>query len=472
MPSLRLLVWSLTLMAGFGLTAQDHSKFDFLQQYLNRDEYRIEGSIHHWKVHFSTEADFEFAKIYDIGYFDDAQFDSSAIFRKAVFNEVVYFRGAQFDSMAAFRGAEFQLLANFHRSKFNYWAEFDYARFGYIAYFPEARFMDQSSFTNVVFGSRVDFRYARFKKVHFSLTEFHGTTRFSYAVFMENTYFNGAIFSKDISFEYSRFRSDLSFANAQFDGNASFRNVELPEILSFESVKTATTIDLTAARLDSTLQAEGRFCRIDLRDAPIEKFKLRYDKFRVYQPTSINQTEYERLTNVYEGLLKNFKDHGYRTSYETLDKEYQAFKDMQNPDATVWKRILNQANFYWNNYGYNKERIWLYTLGFFLFFYLINVFWLQRLATQVFPIAAISDRMTTNVYLQSYALRKLHMFLWYRCTYAFYYTALIFFGLKVSTDQLNFDRPLSVFYIFLQYTLGLICLGYLANFIIASGVIG
>ena len=76
MPSLRLLVWSLTLMAGFGLTAQDHSKFDFLQQYLNRDEYRIEGSIHHWKVHFSTEADFEFAKVYDIAYFDDAQFDS------------------------------------------------------------------------------------------------------------------------------------------------------------------------------------------------------------------------------------------------------------------------------------------------------------------------------------------------------------------------------------------------------------
>ncbi len=48
-----------------------------------------------------------------------------------------------------------------------------------------------------------------------------------------------------------------------------------------------------------------------------------------------------------------------------------------------------------------------------------------------------------------------------------YYTGLIFFGLKVEIERLNYTNFLALFYFFSIYTSGLICLGFIANIIIS-----
>jgi hypothetical protein len=49
---------------------------------------------------------------------------------------------------------------------------------------------------------------------------------------------------------------------------------------------------------------------------------------------------------------------------------------------------------------------------------------------------------------------------------SFFYTSLIFFGLKMSVDRINFDRWGYALLLIFEYSFGLICLAYLVNFII------
>ena len=57
---------------------------------------------------------------------------------------------------------------------------------------------------------------------------------------------------------------------------------------------------------------------------------------------------------------------------------------------------------------------------------------------------------------------------------AFFYTGLIFFGLKFTTENLKYKENLigwrffNLVYFFVIYISGLVCLGYLANFILST----
>ena len=290
-----------------------------------------------------------------------------------------------------------------------------------------------------------------------------------------------AIFDSEANFESAHFDSVVDFSKAKFN-YLNLDDITLPDFLLFEGISTEKIIDLTKSKLGRGKQ----ICYINLFDAPIEKIKMRYDNFRVYKPNdfkvkhhlnpeNLNQTfVYEKLTNVYEGLLKNFKDHGYLVSYETLDKEYQEFKFTENPDDLYVGKLLNFINKYWNDYGYDKTRIWLITLLSFIFFAVINWFRFPHLITKVYSIAALKEIFlkykTHHEYKakhSKYPSINVRMPL-----LAVYYTALIFFGFKLNIEKLNFRQPVSVFYIFLQFTIGLICLAYLANFVISSTLIG
>lgn len=305
-------------------------------------------------------------------------------------------------------------------------------------------------------------------------------------------------FGSEANFFNAEFHSEANFFGAKFDslanfGNAKFKkliltNCILPELLIFEGISTNEIIDLTTTYSPNIkysietyehISTDGpKICRINLIDAPIEKFKIRYDKFRVYKPDHIPPEMYEKLTNVYEGLLKNFKDHGYLTSYETLDKEYQEFKFTKKPKRNFLERTagtsLNWLNKNWNDYGYDKVRIWYITGLFFIIFAFINWLRFPHLISKVYSISTIKEVFDENKNFKrqwadhgEYSIVNFHI-----PFSAIYYTALIFFGFKLSIEKMNFRYPFSVFYIFLQFTIGLICLAYLANFVISSTLIG
>ena len=418
MHSIRGLLITTLLIARLGASAQEGSQFDFLKSFPQSGDYRIEKAEHFPEqaaIHFLNEADFY-----------RAQFESKA-----------NFFAAQFDGEADFLNAQFDGKANFSITKFEGDADF-------------------------------------------SITKFEGETSFFFATFEGHADFKRAEFEDRADFSVAEFRDEADFSNAAFKGRVSFFGTILPDTLIFESVKTSSLIDLTGTRLDSAKHANGRFCFIDLRDAPIEKFKLRYDKFRVYWPAIIYPVEYERLTYVYEGLLKNFKEHGYLTSYATLDLEYQAFRDLQNPNATYWKNLVNHANRHWNNYGYNKERIWLWTLLLLAISTLANWLAFPYMVREVYPVSTIDAALFQGKPWKRNQFRgwavpgtkgKVRLNVKH-FKLAFFYTTLIFFGLKISTERINYRKTAGVVLLYLEYVAGLICLGYLANFIISSGLIG
>ncbi|MEL6558538.1 MAG: hypothetical protein AAFQ94_10155, partial [Bacteroidota bacterium] len=257
------------------------------------------------------------------------------------------------------------------------------------------------------------------------------------------------------------------FHNCKFTSNVDFDDSTLPDTIVFSKIKSTETIDLTNTKLDSTKTVNGQKCLINLINAPIEKFNFTYDNFRIYKPDTIPSILlYQQLNSVYEQLLKNFKNRGYTSSYKILDLEHQRFKTFQNPNLSTTELLIRKFLFYvnklWHNHGYNKERIWGYTVIFLLLFSLLNLIFFPFLINEVYDIKQIRNSAPIDFFNSP---------VW-RFKSAFFYTAIIFFGLKMSIGNINFKNGFGVFYIFFQYVVGLICLAYLINFIISSNLIG
>ena len=53
-----------------------------------------------------------------------------------------------------------------------------------------------------------------------------------------------------------------------------------------------------------------------------------------------------------------------------------------------------------------------------------------------------------------------------RLWYAFVYSANIFFRLTLKVEDLQYNRIWATLYVMIMYTLGLVCLAYMANFVL------
>lgn len=430
---------------------------DFGRQDFNEDK--------DWEsVVFELPTSFMSTNFQGPGAFDGARFESLVSFEDAAFHEATFFQGVVFDTMVIFRGAVFN-KANF---------------------FLSAKFHGPTSFAGARFKDKTDLIYTRYDTlVSFEAASFQAPVDFSNAIFHSNTAFNTTKFLSGVSFENVRFEGPMNwwgttfgdsvcFQSAHFGSEINFTKVTLPRYLSFQNIQTSDIIDLRGASLDSASLAHNALCYLNLVDAPINNFKLRYDNFRLAVPDSLGPKEFEDLTHIYEDLLKNFQDAGYLISYETLDKEYQEFKFTRDPKGTLTGPALNILNKYWSDYGYDKSRIWYYTIGFYLFFCLINWLTLPYLVHHVYPIEIIVERLRTNKKLRAFRLKngQYPRLNFHDPNLALFYTAFIFFGFKMSIENLNLGKPYIVYYIFVQYILGLVCLAYLANFVISSNLIG
>lgn len=99
------------------------------------------------------------------------------------------------------------------------------------------------------------------------------------------------------------------------------------------------------------------------------------------------------------------------------------------------------------------------------YFTFITYLLLEFLQQNIYPLEVIKKKEeSTNSYNHPYSpkFRKL----WY----SFVYTGTIFFGLTLKIDHFKFDpRPRNVigtFYLLFMYVLGILCLAYMANFVI------
>ena len=151
---------------------------------------------------------------------------------------------------------------------------------------------------------------------------------------------------------------------------------------------------------------------------------------------------------MFEGLLNNFNLHGKKRviADSTLNIKFQILSKMvDGPSYWIYRA--------WWNFGYDKEWVFLWTFFLALLFTTVNYFFLKKLNKFVFTIDKIPAAYDT--------LSK-HRKYWY----SFVYTSIIFFKVTLNTDNLKFDHIFGTIYVMIIYASGLVCLAYIANFII------
>lgn len=349
-----------------------------------------------------------------------------------------------FRSIATFNGIQFDSLINFTGAVFYENCQFTNAHFNNGAMFHQTVFEKDVDFVNVYIKGNIDFNAAIFK----------GYADFFYLQIPDpaHTY--------------------ISFCNASFYGEVNFDQINLPTILNFERMRSVKEIDLTKA----IPYRKGR-CQIWLTESDISKIKLNYEVFQLCFPP---QTRYEQKISTYEKLLKKFEDDGFKESYKQLDIEYKSFKNKEEGNY-----FLDFFLKKWWNYGYNKERVLYWSFGILFIFTLINIRYFDHLQNKVY-------KMNYNFYNKedfgvhrkrfgsSYDLifdspsklyKNFGVYLWYFISLRFInslmYTAILFFGLKLSLE--NFKKfSGGTLYVWFIYLTGLFCLGYIVNIIIVK----
>lgn len=315
---------------------------------------------------------------------------------------------------------------------------FDHCR-GYFKF-------DVTSFYRPAIFERSEFRDLEITDTHFS----------SMAIFDRDTLagtttFDHVVVKADLSFERVVFGDTVSFRNVVIgdDGKISFQRVTLPNVLDLShNGNLKGKIDLTGA-----IPQANQKCLLYIPGTEFSKVYLDYRNFKLLfadplaKDSVLNNDE---ISSLYEGLLKSFKDKGQLESYRLLDIEYQEFK---------WsKRHLSFLGFLsriWWNYGYTTELVFAWTLVLVIIFTGITFGWLRVLNEEVYKV----ENVSTARYL---SIRS-------RLWYAFVYTATVFFRLTLKTDKINFAKWIGVTYIFVVYIAGVICLAYMANFVLKAG---
>lgn len=306
------------------------------------------------------------------------------------------------------------------------------------------------------FAGTADLTYNRFLDTAvFTDATFLSSADFSHDTFNRAVYFDDVTFLKDAHFEYARFPHYAKFTNlvSTAGGTIRFDDATLPDTLDFsQNPALLGKIDLTTANFDDP---DPHY--LFLYNTDISKFKLDYFHFRLLVPDSTITPSldsiHQRITKdqkeaMYEALLANFKNNGQEESYKRLDIEYQQFK-WRSSGAPVVAWVLA----IWWNFGYSKGYVFIWIGVSLLVFSLINSGCLGMLNDHVYEVfkpGVVDGKARYG--------RKLWQSL--------IYTSNIFFRLTLDRDGMKFEKFWPTLYFFLIYVLGVLCLGYLANFVL------
>ncbi len=400
--------------------------------------------------------------------------------------------------MAQWRGHKFTDTANFSNRTFNK-CDFAKAKFLRGAYFYNDSLKAGGNFRDVTFDSDANFSNCIFfKNSQFLRDSFCKIANFDNATFLKDVYFfkahflKGAVFSsatfvRDVNFRFAQFKQKLDLSGIESDsGSFSFDRAELPDSIDLSNSLSINTIDLTLANLKDVAPTDRCFLaeyfepyvpnipkkdtalayiRINLYKADISKIKIDYLHFRLWLENTIakddkndptwfkkhpnsNTLSDDQIASVYESLLKNFKDNGQTESIKNLDIEYQYFKAKGS-----W---LFRLRDWWWRFGYEKWRIFKH-IGFFLLIFTVLTFCFLDKLVEVYcdTHMEIKPKVNEMGFLQ-------------RLWFAFVYTCSIFFPISLKFENIKNIKSWWIIYIVIVFIAGLVCVAYLANFVLAK----
>lgn len=124
---------------------------------------------------------------------------------------------------------------------------------------------------------------------------------------------------------------------------------------------------------------------------------------------------------------------------------------MRNNLRKIWLKVRSPL--------YVKELIFKWTAVFLLIFTFLTFLFLPCL-NKTYHIEKIKN--TSELNFKNIGVKNLSVRWWL----ALVYTSAIFFGLTLKVEKIEYKRFWGTLYIVLVYTLGIVCLAYIANFII------
>lgn len=334
--------------------------------------------------------------------------------------------------------------------------------------------------------------------VKFDSCYWGGGFRISNSQITTRASFKKSIFEKQVHIENSSVDCNFDFSDCQFSRSLTFKNIEagdkfdvifnnsvLPDTI-FLNTNTgiANEIDLTVANYNDSSRWERyeRDWNISDKDhfrnfrankyykkivlnfyrSDISKFHLEYPYFKLLliDPENGEKLSKDETTAIFEALLKNFKDHGQLLSYELCDVDYKDYIWHNRPLYIRWFGKISKA---WNNYGYAKERVFGWILLFLAVFTIITYRLFDPLSRDVYPISNIPKQpLLKYVDLSPTGLKHFRNRLWY----SFVYTAIVFFLFSMKVEKINYSKKDLVAYLMVVYTTGIVCLAYMANYVI------
>lgn len=357
----------------------------------------------------------------------DFKFIGNADFHDITFKKEVSMIGGTFEDVAYFAKGTFYELANFNNNTFKGIANFSNVSFNKAALFGFGIFYNDARFVEDTFKGHIDFH----------LTHFHQFVNFNRSVFLKKATFDNIIIgdSAKLIFQETVLPDTISFYNNPIIGN----EIDL-SVANFKDISHYDSIN--------DRYKKGKWHYINLYKSNVAKFHIDYSHFRLLltDPETGKLLPSDEAKSMYEALLKNFKDRGQIDSYKLLDIEYQEYLD------NSYKKWISKLDKWWWNFGYNKEYVFYWVFWSLFIFTVINFFAFNWLQVKVYSVGKMP------IYQKRYNGARL----WY----AFVYTAIVFFSLTLKIDNIKFKNKGGTLYIMFIYTLGLICIAYMANFVL------
>lgn len=213
------------------------------------------------------------------------------------------------------------------------------------------------------------------------------------------------------------------------------------------------------------LTDSSRVCDMNIGVGIASLIKANYKYFNLVFNGSTSVYDKEQI---YTELLNMQRAHYFLDGFEKLDKEYKSFK--YHSRNSFVGTIQDWIDKHWWDYGYDKFMVIKNSVKLFLLFFAINLLAYKELAKVYHPekFKKFDERLDSNNTDVEFSMATRVKNYIIRIPAIFLYTAFVFWGLKLDLKELELKKPLYMTILIGQYVTGLVCLAYIANYIISK----
>jgi hypothetical protein len=245
----------------------------------------------------------------------------------------------------------------------------------------------------------------------------------------------------------------INFNSDSIKHSFSLLKAKMPRVIALSDLffDNEGTLDLTNFYLSNS-----RPCKLIFSAVDISKIKFNYSLFDVEFEDEKNIPQKELI---YKQILDNQQLAGYKDGYEKADIEFQK---IENSKKRFYGNFLNFVETNWNNFGYNKEYIFRNSIIIFLIIYILNLFCYTAMVDKAYTLREFKE---VNSKIADLGKSKA---LLHKAFYCFLYTGIIFWGLKISIENIQISKSRLGVWVICQYIIGLVILAFIANVVIGK----